>query len=124
MRQREGDAADGRLFAADGTPLPMIIDTERGAAVTLNSQLAMDPEVLDSALALLESFPGLSNIRYNEGIGLNFGLPNSEYWVYWGDGHNQATKMNYLEVGYQMLREREVRGQVIDVRFRDHPVIR
>ena len=124
MRQREGETAEAQMLDPAGTPLPMIIDAQRGAQVLLNTRIAMDAEILESALSLLQAFPGLSNMRYNEGVGLNFGLPNSSYWVYWGDGHNRETKMDFLQVGYHMLKEGDARGQVIDVRFRDHPVIR
>ncbi|MEZ4610183.1 MAG: hypothetical protein R2838_08050 [Caldilineaceae bacterium] len=58
------------------------------------------------------------------GIGLNFGLPDSPYWIYWGDGAEMDDKLVRLAMAQRMLEDGELSGQVIDLRFRDRLVVR
>ena len=127
MRGVPGEAPEAQMLDAAGRSLPMIIDAERHAGVADRSRTALNPQVLRSTLTLLERIPGLENVRYNEGIGLNFGLPGSDYWIYWGDGERIDDKLAYLEIGQELLESRTAFGQVIeknDVRFRGQPIIR
>ena len=106
----------------DGNPLPQIVDVNREAQTPGVS--AIDSEVLHSGLALLAQFPGLGSVRFNEGFGLNFGLPGSEHWVYWGDGYDLETKMENLRAGEQLIASGQVEGQIIDVRYLERPFVR
>ena len=112
------------MLDAEGLPLPTIVDVQRGAASVRAEHEAVDPDILASALTLVETIPALNDIRYNRGVGLNFGLPDTDYWIYWGDGDNLAEKQQNLALSLNMLEAGEVSGQVIDVRFIEHPIIR
>ena len=122
MRTEPGQPPEAAALDATGRPLPQIMDVNREAQVPGRS--AIDPEVLHSALALLEQFPGLESVRYNRGFGLNFGLPNSSQWVYWGDGRDLERKLINLAAGQQLIASGEANGQIIDVRYLDRPFIR
>jgi hypothetical protein len=122
MRTEPGQPPEAAALDATGHPLPQIVDVNREAQIPGRS--AMDPEVLHSALALLEQVPGLESVRYNEGFGLNFGLPSSEQWVYWGDGYDLSQKLKTLANCKQLIASGEASGQIIDVRYPNRPYIR
>jgi cell division protein FtsQ len=84
---------------------------------------AVDPDVLVSAQALVNRLPGVAPLRYQRDIGLNFLLPGTQYWVYWGDGANAERKLEYLAAGERLLDEGKLEGNVIDVRF-DPPYVK
>lgn len=84
---------------------------------------AVDPDVLVSAQALVSRLPGVAPLRYQRDIGLNFLLPGTPYWVYWGDGANAERKLEYLAAGERLLDEGKLEGNVIDVRF-DPPYVK
>jgi cell division protein FtsQ len=110
---------DGR-FAA----LPQIVDPDREAqAVTQPDRLAMDPAVLAAALTLIKQVPGIPQVRFNRDYGLNFNLPNSSTWVYWGDGQNLETKFANLAAAQQLIAGGQVDPEIIDVRY-ERPYIR
>lgn len=113
-----------QLLDAAGQPLPTIVDVQRGASSVRSTHLAVDPAVLKSALTLIEKLPGLSSVRYNQGVGMNFALPGTDYWVYWGNGSNLARKLENLDLSLGLLESGEISGQVVDVRFVEHPIIR
>jgi cell division protein FtsQ len=103
---------------------PQIIDNLQEAK-TPGNQMAVDTQVLTSALALIERLPELGNrVRYNHGIGLNFPLPQAGAWVYWGDGHNVEAKLQNLTVARRLLAEGVTTAQIIDVRYPDRPYLR
>jgi hypothetical protein len=104
--------------------LPQIIDPEREAqAVTQSTRPAMDTDVLASALALLQKLPAIPQLRFNGEYGLNFNLPNSLTWVYWGDGHNLETKFTNLAAAQALIQQGQVSPEIIDVRY-ERPYIR
>ena len=112
-------------FAPDGTSLPQIIDVHQEArALSANGGLAIDEEVLRGALTILAELPGYHSVRYNEGIGINFPLPDGSQWVYWGDGDHMSEKLENLAAGRQLLREESVEAQIIDVRYPQRPYLR
>ncbi len=119
--------ADGAALPAQGEvdpALPQIIDGQRDAAVPGRPQLTMDPDVMQSALALLQRYPELANqIRYNEGIGLNFPLAADQVWVYWGDGEAMETKASNLATLRTVAAQPENTAQVIDVRYLQRPYL-
>ena len=121
MRIRPGLGAESALLDADGRALPEIVDVNRDAQTPGRS--AIDPEVMRSALALLETFPDLAQIRYNRGAGLNFALPDNGLYVYWGDGYDKETKLKNLAAAQQLLRSGESAGTIIDVRYPERPFI-
>ncbi len=122
MRVRPGLAPESAMVDATGRELPQIIDVTRDAQAPGRS--AIDADVLDSALALLETFPNLREIRFNSGAGLNFALPDGETYVYWGDGLNTQIKLENLAAGQELLRSGAASGNIIDVRYIDRPFIR
>ena len=122
MRTAPGQPPEAAAMDAAGRPLPQIVDVNREAQIPGRS--AMDPEVLHSALALLEQFPNLKSVRYNEGFGLNFGLPDSEHWVYWGDGYDLDQKLTTLAKCEQLIASGQASGQIIDIRYPNRPFIR
>lgn len=98
--------------------LPRIIDPQRDArSFTIDGELRMDSEVLRSALSLLELMPDVGNLTYNTGYGLNFHMPGSSTWVYWGDGQRMQEKYTNLQAIQTMLRNEARAANIIDVRF-------
>ena len=98
--------------------LPRIIDPQRDArSFAATDTLQMNHEVLHSAQALLQLLPDIGNLTYNQGYGLNFHLPGSSTWVYWGDGQRMQTKYNNLLAIQQLLRAEERAASIIDIRF-------
>jgi len=98
--------------------LPRIIDPQRDAhSFTSDGALRMDSEVLRSALSLLELMPDVGNLTYNAGYGLNFHMPGSSTWVYWGDGQRMEEKYTNLQAIQTMLRQEARAANIIDVRF-------
>ncbi len=122
MRAAPDAPPEAAGYDAVGNPLPQIVDVNREAQTPGVS--AIDTEVLHSGLRLLDQFPGLSSVRFNEGFGLNFGLPGTDHWVYWGDGYDLETKMENLTAGEQLIASGQVEGQIIDVRYLERPFIR
>ncbi len=108
----------------DGAELPQLVDLRRAAQVAGATEPEMEPAVVQSALALIGRLPGLESVRYNQGVGLNFALPGSPYWVYWGDGYDVETKLEHLAAGQALLAGGDEPGQVIDVRYRQRPYVR
>ncbi|HXF64359.1 MAG TPA: FtsQ-type POTRA domain-containing protein [Caldilineaceae bacterium] len=123
-------------LAADGAALPMqaemdsvlpqIVDTlQEARRWTADGTLAIDPQVLSSALALVQAVPELEGkVRYNRMIGLNFPLPKSAVWVYWGDGFHMEEKLEKLAIARDLLRTSDEPAQIVDIRFVDRPYLR
>jgi hypothetical protein len=105
--------------------LPQIIDSLQEARVIGTGPLAMDPQVLTSALTLMEAMPELEGeVRYNHAIGLNFPLPDPAVWVYWGDGFDMESKLDNLAATRELVRHAEKPAQILDIRFVDRPYVR
>jgi cell division septal protein FtsQ len=101
--------------------LPQLVDPLREAQdVTQGSQAAVAPALLSSALLLLQKAPDITQLRFNRDYGLNFNLPGTLTWVYWGDGQNMDRKLANLAAVEDLIRSGEAMPQVIDVRF-DRP---
>ncbi len=84
----DGEALAVRTGGA--TPILRIVDPLREAR-TPGAIDRISPELLNTALRL-QTETGLNEFRYNSGAGLNFGLPDTETWVYWGDGTDFEAK--------------------------------
>lgn len=120
---------EGRALPAAGPTdpsLPQIIDILGEAqAIGSEGERAIDPAVLDSALALMAQMPSLHNkVRYNQDIGLNFPMPDHNVWVYWGDGENVERKLENLAAARTALAKLEEPPQLVDVRFVHSPYFR
>lgn len=118
----------------DGTALPegtqsqtnllQIIDPLREArAWGVPTALQIDTDVLQSALALTTYLPAVNQIYFNQGYGLNFHLPESNVWVYWGDGLNMEKKSKNIAAIQRHLQTAGTHPNIIDVRF-EKPVLK
>ncbi|MCE7980983.1 MAG: hypothetical protein DYG89_07300 [Caldilinea sp. CFX5] len=118
----------------DGTALPepaqpkadllQIIDHQSDAKAWNDQTGAqIDPGVLQSALALTTYLPDVEQIYFNAGYGLNFHLPNTGTWVYWGDGVDMEKKYTNLIGIERHLRTEGTQPKIIDVRF-DKPILK
>lgn len=110
-----GQTPPGLLEILDGPADATLPGSPKGTVV--------DPEVLRSAQALANRVPGITPLRYNALVGLNFRLPDEPYWVYWGDDADIEKKLDNLAAAETLLREGRAEGSVIDVRF-DRPYIK
>jgi hypothetical protein len=126
-------ASNGATLPVKGqvdASLPRIVDMLQearllGAPDAAAGPSAVDPRVLTSAMALMETMPELENkVRFNRSVGLNFPLPDKEIWVYWGDGKNTTKKLSNLTAVRQVLDDGETAAQIIDVRFVNRPYFR
>ncbi|MBX3012830.1 MAG: FtsQ-type POTRA domain-containing protein [Caldilineaceae bacterium] len=118
----------------DGTALPepenspttllQIIDPTRDARSWATPDSGnMDVNILKSAQALTNYLPTVNQIYFNQGYGLNFHMPDSNLWVYWGDGLNMTKKYNNMVAVERHLRTTDNKSNIIDVRF-DKPVLK
>ena len=120
-------AQGAALPVTDAPPMDMPRLVDQSMAATLpGSQpgTALDTDIVASALALIESMPGVTEVRYSEEIGLNFGLPSTTLWVYWGDGERVEDKLNAIALGRQIAAQGDRTYHVLDVRFPDRPILR
>ncbi|MEZ4729207.1 MAG: FtsQ-type POTRA domain-containing protein [Caldilineaceae bacterium] len=118
----------------DGTALPepeqfqatllQIIDPQQEAKAWGDATGAkVDAHVLQSALKLSNYLPEVSQIYFNQGYGLNFHLPGSNSWIYWGDGLEMEKKYRNVAAVQSYLRTADSQPQIIDVRF-EKPVLK
>lgn len=112
----------------DGTALPMaderfdqlppLIDPQGDARrVGDAGRLALNPSVLGAARSLWERMPEIGQLRFNHNYGLNFQLPGTLTWVYWGDGSNLESKFAHLAAVQKLIAAGETRPQIIDLRY-------
>lgn len=90
---------------ADGLALPVrpngetpnlrIVDPLREAR-TPGAVEQISSAMLNTALRLQQE-TGLNEFRFNSSTGLNFGLPDTQTWVYWGDGTEFEAKQFALQ---------------------------
>jgi hypothetical protein len=126
---------DGNFWLLpDGTALPegaqtqpdllQIIDPLREAKAWGDpAATRIDSAVLQSALALTTYLPAVNQIYFNQGYGLNFHLPDSDVWVYWGDGLNMQRKYTNIAAIQRHLRTAGTHPNIVDVRF-EKPVLK
>jgi len=82
-----------------------------------------DANVLKSALRLINYLPEVNQLYFNQGYGLNFHLPGSSAWVYWGDGLNMEKKYKNIVAIQDHLRTTGAQPKIIDIRF-EKPVLK
>lgn len=85
---------------------------------------SMDQGVLASALLLADRYPGLRQITYSRGVGLNFTLPQRSEWIYWGDGNNFSQKLENMAAIHLAIAKSEASASVIDLRSPEKPYYR
>lgn len=111
----------GRAVDPIGTTpagLLTVLDTSSDAtAPGAATGSAIDVAVLASAEGLRSRLPGVNNLYYNRDVGLNFRLPDKQYWIYWGDGADVDRKLENLAAGEQLVTAGDIKGEIIDVRF-------
>ncbi|MCX6043881.1 MAG: FtsQ-type POTRA domain-containing protein [Chloroflexi bacterium] len=113
--------ADGAALAVqtqNSKDIPQIVDgAQEAKALDTRKGLAIDPGILKSALAIKQQLPEIEQMRFNKDYGLNFHLPSSNAWVYWGDGTNIETKFTNLAAMQTLIKTGKKQPQIIDVRF-------
>jgi hypothetical protein len=122
-------AANGAALPVAGDPardLPQIIDSQLEARdPSRGEHLAIDPQILSSALTLMETLPETEGkVRYNRTVGLNFPLPKPEVWVYWGNGFHMEEKLTNLTATLEFVQASEEPAQIVDIRLIDRPYVR
>jgi cell division protein FtsQ len=118
----------GAAFPApDEAPvnMPRLVDQRMDAAAP-GSVLgtAVDTEIVASALALVSQVSGVTEVQYSPEVGLNFGLPGTQLWVYWGDGEQVESKLKAIALGRRLHSDDKSSGAVLDVRIPDKLVLR
>lgn len=112
---------DGKALSAQGKPHPELLQIIDGAqaakALDTSAHLAIDAKIMQSALALKEQLPEIKQLRFNKDYGLNFRLPSSNAWVYWGDGDNSDAKFANLAAIQSLIQTGKAQPQLIDVRY-------
>ncbi len=112
---------NGTALPAQGKPQGALLEIIDGAqaakALDTHQSLAIDPKIMQSALALKQQLPEIQQLRFNKDYGLNFRLPSSDAWVYWGDGENQEAKFANLAAIQSLIKAGKTQPQIIDVRY-------
>lgn len=104
---------------------PRLVDPLAQAGLeTRGGEVSVDTQAVAGALALIQRVPGLAEVRYSTEVGLNFSLPDSGLWVYWGDGERIDEKMDSVALGRKLVQSGEAAGAVLDVRNPAKPFVR
>jgi len=105
--------------------MPRLIDPQMEATVPGSAPgTEVDTSVVGSALALIGQMSGLLEVRYSQQYGLNFALPGTSLWVYWGDGTETQEKLEAIAIGKQYVASGELNTQILDVRIPDRPFVK
>lgn len=119
---------DGRALPMRGdqpSPSLNIVDPEFSArAPTSGDDLYMQLEVLSTARTLAAQLPGLDTIRYNRTHGLNFGITDTQTWIYWGDGQRFDEKWLALQSALPDIRTDHLTSQIFSVIAPNRPYFR
>lgn len=97
---------------------------EGNLAANINMVTNINPDVLQSALRLTKRYPGLDQITYNRGYGLNFTIPQRSEWVYWGDGSNFSQKLENMAAIHHIIAKNGATASIIDLRSPEKPYYR
>jgi cell division protein FtsQ len=115
----------GEESSAEAARTPRLVDPLAQAGLeTRDGKLSVDVQAVAGALALIQRVPGLAEVRYSAEVGLNFSLPESGLWVYWGDGERVEEKMDSVALGRKLVQGGEAVGAVLDVRNPGKPFLR
>lgn len=123
--------SDGRALPVrpgGTTPNLRIIDPQREAR-TPGAVDRVAAGLLATALRLQAEI-GLNEFRFNASTGLNFGLPDTQTWVYWGDGTEFEAKQLALSAARDEIRTNPSEARTLSLiapnrpYFREYPVQR
>lgn len=104
---------------------PRLVDPLAQAGLkTGTGDRLVDRQTLAGALQLIGSVHGLTEVRYSTEVGLNFGLPETGLWVYWGDGARAEEKLESMALGQKLVQSGGATGAVLDVRNPGKPFVR
>ncbi|MBX2997248.1 MAG: FtsQ-type POTRA domain-containing protein [Caldilineaceae bacterium] len=119
---------DGRALpvrSEDSQPSVTIIDPEFTArAPGLGENFYLQGELLQAALTLSSRLPGLDTLRYNRTHGLNFAVPGTNTWIYWGDGRRFEEKWLALESALPDINRNGAANQTFSVIAPNRPYFR
>lgn len=119
---------DGLALApkeSDLQPTLRIIDPAAAARIaSLEGNLQIDKRVLTSAMFLADRLSIVSEFWYNSGYGLNFSLPSTQVWVYWGDGRKFEEKWAALQGLMPELMTARNKALTLDVSTPNRPFTR
>lgn len=120
--------ADGRgLPVRSDQPQPpvTIVDPEFTArAPSLGDDFYLQGELLQTALTLSAHLPGLDTLRYNRTHGLNFAVPGTNTWIYWGDGRRFEEKWLALNSALPDINRNQDATQTFSVIAPNRPYFR
>ena len=91
--------------------------TQAAKALDTHKGLAIEPNILQSAVAIKQQLTEIDQLHFNKDYGLNFHLPSSSAWVYWGDGYNMETKFANLTAIQALIQAGKEKPAIIDVRY-------
>lgn len=117
--------ADGRaLPVREGgiTPGLRLVDPQAEARAPGRTR-RVPVELLNTALRLQQEV-GLDEFWYNSSTGLNFGLPGSSTWIYWGDGTAFDAKTQALHAAGPEIRENQDVARTLSLISPNRPYFR
>lgn len=105
--------------------MPRLVDPQQQAAVpSAPAGTSADIRIVGSALALISQMSGLLEVRYSQAYGLNFALPGTGLWVYWGDGTQTEEKLEAIAIGKQYVASGQLDTRILDVRIPERPFVK
>jgi hypothetical protein len=106
-------------------PTVTIVDPEFSArAPGLDKEYSLQGELLEAALMLSARIPGLDSLRYNRTHGLNFAVPDTKTWIYWGDGRRFEEKWRALHSALPDINRDREANQTFSVIAPNRPYFR
>lgn len=120
--------ADSQVLLQRGDafqPKVTILDPESAAGEPgTGGTMRLQKSLLETALMLVDRLPGLDTLRYNRTHGLNFGVPNSQTWIYWGDGRRFDEKWLALQSAMPDIESDRQANQTFSVIAPNRPYFR
>lgn len=80
--------------------------------------------LVEVARSLAQRLPGLTELQYSPSQGLNFGLPGSKAWVYWGNERHFEEKWQALTALRSQLAASPDENLLLNVVAPDRPTLR
>ena len=120
--------ADSRVLlqrSESFAPQVTIVDPESAAGEpSTGGTMRLQQSLLETALVLVERLPGLETLRYNRTHGLNFGIPDTQTWIYWGDGRRFDEKWMALQSALPDIESDRSANQTFSVIAPNRPYFR
>ena len=120
--------ADGRALAQRSdtfVPTVTIVDPEFAASDPGKPEdLHLQSALLETALSLAARLPGLDTLRYNRALGLNFAIPDTQTWIYWGDGRRFEEKWLALQSAFTDIYSARTTNRTFSVIAPNRPYFR